>query len=83
MSILLIRRIPCREWGLTYEDLAETNPRLIYASLTAYGEQGPERDREGFDLVAYWARSGLMDLPARRVQTLRLRCRVWVTIPRL
>ena len=51
-----------REWGLTYEDLAAINPRLIYASLTAYGEQGPERDREGFDLVAYWARSGLMDL---------------------
>ena len=51
-----------REWGLTYEDLAAINPRLIYASLTAYGEQGPERDREGFDLVAYWSRSGLMDL---------------------
>lgn len=51
-----------REWGLTYEDLAAINPKLIYASLTAYGEQGPERDREGFDLVAYWSRSGLMDL---------------------
>ena len=47
-----------REWGLTYEDLAAIN-RLIYASLTAYGEQGPERQRR-FDLVAYWARSGLM-----------------------
>ena len=35
---------------------------MIYASLTAYGEDGPERDREGFDLVAYWARTGLMDL---------------------
>ena len=51
-----------REWGLTYEELAALNSRLIYASLTAYGELGPERDREGFDLVAYWARSGLMDL---------------------
>lgn len=51
-----------REWGLTYEELASLNSRLIYASLTAYGELGPERDREGFDLVAYWARSGLMDL---------------------
>ena len=35
---------------------------MIYASLTAYGEQGPERDRKGFDQLAYWARSGLMDL---------------------
>ena len=51
-----------RSLGLTYEDLAAQNPRLIYASLTAYGETGPEQDREGFDLVAYWARSGLMDL---------------------
>ena len=51
-----------RRFGLTYEDLAPLNPRMIYASLTAYGEQGPERDREGFDLVAYWARTGLMDL---------------------
>ena len=54
--------------GLTYEDLAAINPNLIYASLTAYGEEGPEKDREGFDLVAYWGRSGLMDLvrPWRR-----------------
>jgi len=34
---------------------------MIYASLTAYGEEGPERDAEGFDLVAYWSRSGLMN----------------------
>src|SRR5262245_41668210 len=51
-----------RKLGLTYADLRPLNPRMIYASLTAYGEQGPERDREGFDLVAYWARTGLMDL---------------------
>ncbi len=48
--------------GLSYDHLQARNPGLIYASLTAYGEQGPERDREGFDLVAYWSRSGLMDL---------------------
>mgnify|MGYP001160948680 FL=1 len=51
-----------RQWQLTYDDLAAVNPSMIYASLTAYGEKGPERDREGFDLVAYWSRSGLMDL---------------------
>lgn len=48
--------------GVTYEQLKPLNPRLIYASLTAYGENGPERPRKGFDQVAYWARSGLMDL---------------------
>ena len=51
-----------RSLKLEYDDLRPLNPRMIYASLTAYGEAGPERDGKGFDLVAYWARSGLMDL---------------------
>jgi formyl-CoA transferase len=50
-----------RSLGLTWEDLEPLNERMIYASLTAYGEEGPERDEEGFDLVAYWSRSGLMN----------------------
>lgn len=48
--------------SLNYEDLKPLNPSMIYASLTAYGEVGPDKDAEAFDLVAYWARSGLMDL---------------------
>ena len=41
---------PVRErLGLRAEDLLHLNERLIYASLTPYGEQGPERDRTGFD----------------------------------
>jgi crotonobetainyl-CoA:carnitine CoA-transferase CaiB-like acyl-CoA transferase len=48
--------------GLNYADLAPLNKSMIYASLTAYGELGPEREQKGFDQVAYWARSGLMDL---------------------
>ena len=43
------------------EDTFALNPRLIYASLTPYGEEGPEKDRTGYDATAYWARSGLMD----------------------
>jgi formyl-CoA transferase len=35
---------------------------LIYASITAYGERGPEAARGGFDATALWARTGLMDL---------------------
>ncbi len=46
---------------LTYEDVKPSNPRLIYASLTGYGEHGPDRDRPGFDATAYFARSGLLD----------------------
>ena len=45
-----------------YEDLAPLNPRLIYASVTAYGERGAEASRPGFDSTALWARTGLMDL---------------------
>ena len=48
--------------GLRAQDLRPLNPRLIYASLSPFGEQGPERDRTGFDATAWWARSGLMDM---------------------
>ena len=48
--------------GVRYEDLAVLNPRLIYASVTAYGERGEEAARPGFDSTALWARTGLMDL---------------------
>ena len=46
---------------LAYEDVKQVNPKLIYASLTGYGESGPDRDRPGFDATAYFARSGLLD----------------------
>ena len=53
---------PVREkLRLTYDDVKPVNPRLIYASLTGYGETGPDRDRPGFDATAYFARSGLLD----------------------
>src|SRR5260221_7834185 len=46
---------------LAYEDVKRVNPRLIYASLTGYGETGPDRDRPGFDVTAYFGRSGILD----------------------
>jgi crotonobetainyl-CoA:carnitine CoA-transferase CaiB-like acyl-CoA transferase len=48
--------------GLRYEDLSPLNPRLIYADITGYGSNGPEADTPGFDVTAYWARSGLMQV---------------------
>lgn len=50
-----------RALGLCYEDLAPLNERMIYASLTAFGEAGPDADLEAFDAVAWWGRSGLME----------------------
>lgn len=45
--------------GLDYASLSAINPRLVYASVTGYGLEGAERDRPGFDIAAFWARSGL------------------------
>ena len=47
---------------LTYEDVADWNPRLIYADISGYGDEGPEAELPGFDITAYWARSGLLAL---------------------
>jgi formyl-CoA transferase len=48
--------------GLEYEEVSGWNPRLIYADLTGFGEKGPDAGLPGFDLTAYWARSGLLYL---------------------
>src|SRR6202163_3788315 len=45
---------------LEYDDVAQWNPRLIYADLTGFGEKGPDAALAGFDLTAFWARSGLL-----------------------
>tara|TARA_B100001113_G_C21089022_1_gene613469 strand:+ start:278 stop:1483 length:1206 start_codon:yes stop_codon:yes gene_type:complete len=42
------------------EDILEENKKLIYASLSPYGEKGREKDKTGYDATAWWARSGLM-----------------------
>jgi crotonobetainyl-CoA:carnitine CoA-transferase CaiB-like acyl-CoA transferase len=48
--------------GITYEQLGALNDRLIYASFSGYGEHGSEADKPGFDVTAWWARSGMMDM---------------------
>jgi crotonobetainyl-CoA:carnitine CoA-transferase CaiB-like acyl-CoA transferase len=45
--------------GLDHESVLARHPRLVYASVTGYGLDGPERDRAGYDIGAYWARSGI------------------------
>jgi crotonobetainyl-CoA:carnitine CoA-transferase CaiB-like acyl-CoA transferase len=47
---------------LEYEDVAQWNSGLIYADLTGYGEKGPDANLPGFDVTAYWSRSGLLSL---------------------
>jgi crotonobetainyl-CoA:carnitine CoA-transferase CaiB-like acyl-CoA transferase len=45
--------------GLTYDDLKVRNPKLIYASLTGLGLEGPDAHRAAYDVGSFWARSGV------------------------
>ncbi|MEA3341238.1 MAG: CoA transferase, partial [Chloroflexota bacterium] len=47
--------------GLGYETLSRTNPRLVYCSLSGYGQEGPYQQRAGHDLN-YIGLAGLLDL---------------------
>jgi formyl-CoA transferase len=41
--------------------LCELNPKLVYAHVSGYGDEGAEADRAAFDVTAWWGRSGLQD----------------------
>ena len=45
--------------GLDYDTLHAKFPRLIHASILGYGEEGPLKDKPGFDYTAYFARGGI------------------------
>jgi crotonobetainyl-CoA:carnitine CoA-transferase CaiB-like acyl-CoA transferase len=47
--------------GIAYEQLSEINPRLIYGSISGFGQTGPYRDRPGVDQIAQ-GMSGLMSV---------------------
>ena len=51
-----------RKLKLEYDDVVQWNPRLIYADLTGFGDNGPDADLPGFDITSYWARSGLLSM---------------------
>jgi len=47
--------------GFGYDAVSRRNPRLVYASISGYGQTGPYRDRPGYDVVAQ-GESGIVDL---------------------
>jgi crotonobetainyl-CoA:carnitine CoA-transferase CaiB-like acyl-CoA transferase len=54
-----VRLSTLRRARLMPEDLLPRFPRLVYGSITAFGSRGPDQDAPGFDVGAFWARSGL------------------------
>jgi len=51
--------------GLSYADIKEINPSIIYCSITGYGQNGPLAERAGYDLV-FQGMGGLMSITGER-----------------
>ncbi len=45
--------------GLDHETVCDRHPTLVYGAITGYGMDGDDRDRAGYDVGAFWARSGV------------------------
>ena len=54
-----------KKYGMDYATLASVNPRLVYASITGYGQDGPYSNRAGYDVMVE-AEFGLMHITGER-----------------
>jgi crotonobetainyl-CoA:carnitine CoA-transferase CaiB-like acyl-CoA transferase len=54
-----VRMAGIERLGFDYASLKRRNPRLIYAAISGYGFDGPDAERAGYDIAAFWARSGI------------------------
>ncbi|MCI2106059.1 MAG: CoA transferase [Intestinimonas sp.] len=54
------RETALKKLGISYDDLKEQYPCLIFGAILGYGPKGPLKDKPGFDYTTFYARSGLM-----------------------
>jgi crotonobetainyl-CoA:carnitine CoA-transferase CaiB-like acyl-CoA transferase len=54
-----VRQGALKRLGLDSDTLLARNERLVYALMTSYGNTGPDADRPGYDIAAWWSRSGI------------------------
>lgn len=54
-----IRPAALRRLGLDHDAVTERHPGVVYAAVTGYGLEGPEAWRPGYDIGAFWARTGI------------------------
>ena len=55
-----MRPTSLKRLGLSYEDLKDMYPKLIYGIILGYGEKGPDATRPAFDTTAFWSRTGFL-----------------------
>jgi crotonobetainyl-CoA:carnitine CoA-transferase CaiB-like acyl-CoA transferase len=47
------------QFGIAYDDVRKTNPRIVYCQVTGHGPDGPDRDRASYDIGGFWSRAGI------------------------
>ncbi len=47
------------QFGMDYETVRKTNPRIVYAQLTGQGPDGPDSNRASYDIGGFWSRAGV------------------------
>jgi crotonobetainyl-CoA:carnitine CoA-transferase CaiB-like acyl-CoA transferase len=60
-DVFLTNMLPAdrQKRGIDVEHLRAANPDIVYARGSAYGDKGPDRDRGGFDVTAFWSHSAI------------------------
>ncbi len=61
-QVFLTNLLPRRQakYGVSYPELQQLNPQLVYAAVSGYGQTGPDAEKPGYDYTAFIGRGGLL-----------------------